>query len=129
VTLAPWADRLRAARKAAGFTSAGKLAVAVGASERTVIRWETGEGFPSEFRVKLAAISPELADLMEELPAEADAPFAERLDQVERRLGEVETSVTNLVKAVEDTLHELVQLEHALVQLEQQYAKRGLWRK
>jgi transcriptional regulator with XRE-family HTH domain len=49
-------DRIRSARKAAGYRNAESLAVALGVGQRTVQRWETGESEPSVRRVNQIAV-------------------------------------------------------------------------
>lgn len=44
-------QRIRAARKGAGFKNAETLAVALGVGVRTVQRWEAGESDPSIRRI------------------------------------------------------------------------------
>jgi transcriptional regulator with XRE-family HTH domain len=44
-------DRIREARRAAGYTNVEQLAVALGVGQRTVQRWETDKSDPSVRRV------------------------------------------------------------------------------
>lgn len=48
-------NRIRDARRAAGFDNAESLAVALGVGYRTVQRWESGRNAPSVQRLNLIA--------------------------------------------------------------------------
>lgn len=115
VTTAPvsWADRFRAARKAAGFTSSEKLAKTIGASRRAALRWETGESVPRAYKDQLAAISPEFQELMAELPAEEHLRYdlAGRVEDLTDRLEALEASVGSLLTAVSGNDYRLELLE------------------
>lgn len=94
-----WADRFRAARKAAGYTAAWRLADVVGASHRQAIRWETGDALPERHRDAIARLSPEFAALIAELPAED-----ERRVDLARRLADLEAALQDLRRQVEALL-------------------------
>lgn len=111
-----WANRFRAARKAAGFTSSEKLARAVGASRRAALRWETGESVPRAYKNQLSAISPTFRELMAELPAEEHLRYdlAGRVADLTDRLEAIEATVGNLLTAISGNDYRLEQLEQRI---------------
>jgi DNA-binding XRE family transcriptional regulator len=99
----PWHERFQAARKRAGLTSAAALGEKVGASERTAIRWETGESQPAtRFRLLIGSFSAELLALVDELPT---APPPRR---------SIEVQADRLSEAIEQLVRVLVLLEKHL---------------
>jgi transcriptional regulator with XRE-family HTH domain len=97
---ADWSDRFRAARKAAGFSSSQKLAKRLGASRRAALRWETGEGLPRKYVDEIAALSPELAAVIAELPYPDDRRgLHERVVALERRVGALEALLAESIGA------------------------------
>lgn len=116
-TASDWANRFRAARKAAGFTSSEKLAKMVGASRRAALRWETGESLPREYKEALASLSGDFAQLMAELPAEEYRRYdlAERVTDLERRQEELAAAISSHTRSLRTLTRELRQVrdEHA----------------
>lgn len=97
---ADWSDRFRAARKAAGFSSSQKLAKRLGASRRAALRWETGEGLPRKYVDEIAALSPELAAVIAELPYPDDRRgLHERVVALERRVAALEALLAESIGA------------------------------
>lgn len=111
---AGWADRFRAARKAAGFSSSEKFAAHIGAARRTALRWETGEAYPRAYAERIAEVSPEFATLMAELPPESvqvDAPLAARVREIERAREELVAAVEALAEGLDAVERRIAQLE------------------
>ena len=97
------ADRIRTARKAAGYTSQLKLANAVGVSERTVKRWEAGTHVPEEDnRRDLARVLGGSAD--EWLGVRQPATPRLTLSAIQAELAAVDETLRELTASVNELL-------------------------
>lgn len=97
------ADKIREARRAAGYSSQQKLADALNVSERAVKRWEAGRSLPNQQnRRDLARVLGGTAD--EWLGVRADPNPRPTLSDLQRQLADADAAIRELTESVNELL-------------------------
>lgn len=92
----PMPQRIKQARKRAGFTNQEAFANALGMkTKRTVTRWETGENKPDpEYASKIAETTSQPVELF----LSSTDTFSDRLTEIERQLAGLASKVARLLR-------------------------------